>query len=254
MGKTSREQNEAYYNALSASTDAYWRYMAAPRLRFRRIVNLARCAAPSFVCDFGCGNGNLLLALRGRLPHSALAGIDLAGERIARNASEHPDILWARADLAASDFAYPLQRLADFAVSSEVLEHVDAPELYLRNILGSMEAGGMLVLTTQSGVIRSTERHVGHVRHWEATELASLLRRTGFVDVRVWNEGFPFHDLSKWIANRNPEKTLRSFGAGGYGLKQHIVCLGLRFLFLFNSRSRGAQLFATARRSAPAEV
>ncbi len=254
MDKTPRELNEAYYNALSASTDAYWRYMAAPRLRFRRIVTLARRVAPSFVCDFGCGNGNLLLALRRRLPNTTLAGIDLAGERIARNVSEHPGILWAQADLAAPGFVCPLPRLADFAVSSEVLEHVDAPELYLRNILGSMEAGGMLVLTTQSGVIRATERHVGHVRHWEAAELAPLLRRTGFVDVRVWNEGFPFHDLSKWIANRNPEKTLENFGVGGYGLKQHIVCLGLRFLFLFNFKSRGAQLFAIARRPTPPEM
>lgn len=41
---------------------------------------------------------------------------------------------------------------------------------------------------------------------------------------------------------------MAEFGDRAYGLKQNAICAALRVAFKLNSRSRGAQLFAIARR------
>ena len=70
--------------------------------------------------------------------------------------------------------------------------------------------------------------------------------QAGWEPLRIWNAGFPFHDLSKWWANVNPDKSMAQFSGQAYGVYQNFVCLALRFAFLFNSGSHGAQLFAVA--------
>ena len=75
-----------------------------------------------------------------------------------------------------------------------------------------------------------------------------LLEETGWEAAQVWNCGFPFHDLSKWYANLNPNASMKRFGLRAYGPLENAVALMLRLLFKLNSDSRGAQLFAVARR------
>ena len=137
----------------------------------------------------------------------------------------------------------------DVVVASEILEHLDDAETFLKNALRLATPGrGRLLLTTQSGPVRETERRVGHRRHFTRDVLALLLRNTGWAEPRVWNAGFPFHDLSKWWANRNPESSFRRFGDRSYGPRERLICALLRGAFALNSRSRGAQLYAVARR------
>ena len=79
--------------------------------------------------------------------------------------------------------------------------------------------------------------------------MREALRAAGWAPERVWNTGFPFHDLSKWYANRDPEGSMNRFAARPYGIKEDVICLLLRAAFRLNSRHRGAQLFAVARRA-----
>jgi len=106
-----------------------------------------------------------------------------------------------------------------------------------------------IAVSTQSGRIGETERRVGHVRHFTSDEMARVLRDAGWRPVRVWNAGFPFHDLSKWYANRDPDASMRRFGERSYSWQEDLVCLGLRLAFQLNSSRRGAQLFAVGRRA-----
>ena len=96
--------------------------------------------------------------------------------------------------------------------------------------------------------MRETERRVGHVRHFSRDDMLSLLSAAGFCPVRVWNCGFPFHDLSKWYANRDPDRSMARFGDRPYGVWETTIAALLRVAFTLNSRRRGAQLFALARR------
>jgi SAM-dependent methyltransferase len=146
-------------------------------------------------------------------------------------------VTWQSADLG--------QHAAVTAV--EVLEHVDQPAQLLANARALLAPGGLLVLSTQSGPLRETERRVGHRRHFTATQLQALLEAAGLRPERVWNAGYPFHDLSKWYANLNAEGSMDRFSSKAYGLSEDLICLGLRGLFLLNSQRRGAQLFAVAR-------
>ncbi|HNI61811.1 MAG TPA: hypothetical protein PKW11_17855, partial [Pseudomonadota bacterium] len=104
------------------------------------------------------------------------------------------------------------------------------------------------LLSTQSGKVRETERRIGHQRHFTVAEMSALLDRAGWQPIRVYNCGFPFHDLSKWYANRDPDASMQQFAGGKYGLREDVLCFLLRLAFRFNSRSHGAQLFAVARK------
>ena len=240
-------RNRDYYEALSPGREDYWRYMAAPRMRVARILSLLRRLRPRSIVDLGCGNGALLEEIRAAWPEARLAGVDLSVAQTDANRARMPGIEWIAADLqqplAASEARF------EAVVASEIIEHLDRPELLLQNAARMADRGGRLILTTQSGPLRATERRVGHVRHFEAGEMRALLGECGWTPVEVWNEGFPFHDLSKKWANRDPDASMQRFGGERYGMGERAICFLLRAAFAFNSRRRGAQLFALAERT-----
>jgi 2-polyprenyl-3-methyl-5-hydroxy-6-metoxy-1,4-benzoquinol methylase len=247
-----RALNREYYETLTAGRDDYWRKMAAPRHRVAEIAAILERASVRSLVDLGCGNGRLLEELSTRLAAPRLTGIDLSSGQIESNRKRHPEMEWHCLDLEES--LPPSTDLAgqfDTVVASEIIEHVSTPQRFLRRAAELAEPGrGRLILTTQSGPVRETERRVGHLRHFSRDEVAELLARAGWVPVRVWNSGFPFHDLSKWYANLDPDASMARFGDRPYGLRESATALLLRVAFTFNSRRRGAQLFAVARRCA----
>ena len=239
---TATDSNREYYEAASPARDDYWRYMAAPRARVARVVQLVREAYPQSLIDLGCGNGQLLDDLARAFPNMRLAGLDLSSRQIEENRVRAPQIEWMVGDL--SQEIEPKQ--FDVVTASEVIEHLDEPRGLLDN---ARRLGDTLILTTQSGPVRETERRVGHVRHFTRNDMTRLLTETGWAPVRVWNEGFPFHDLSKWWANRDAEGSMARFGGNErYGVRERAICFALRTAFRLNSRSRGAQLYAVARK------
>lgn len=241
------ERNRAYYGTLAAGRADYWRYMPAPRMRVRTIVKLLREANPQSVADLGCGDGSLLREIAAALPHARLAGVDLSEAQIAENRAALPQVEWHVADL---ETANPIAAQYDVVTASEVIEHLEQPLEFLRSAHRIAAPDALLIVTTQSGSIGATERIVGHLRHFTADELRALLVDSGWEPLRVWNEGFPFHDLSKRIAGRKHEQVMKRFGERGYGPAEKLVARILALLFVFNSRRRGAQLFAVARKRA----
>jgi SAM-dependent methyltransferase len=243
----SLKTNVEYYERDSPAREDYWRYMAAPRARVERVVKELRRLRPRSVADLGCGDGRLLEEIARALPEARLAGVDLSRRQIETNRTKAPHVRWA-----AGDLQEPIEVFDTFEaiVASEVIEHLTNPAMLLVNAHRLAATGAHLVLTTQSGPVRETERRVGHERHFKPAELRALLESNGWTPLRVWNEGFPFHDLSKWWANRDPDASMARFGTDRpYGLAERAVCLALRGAFRLNSRSRGAQLYAVAVRA-----
>lgn len=245
--KNSLRVNREYYDSHQPGRYDYWRFMAAPRLRVARIRHSVSRIAPASIADLGCGEGLLLRHLQKLDPARELVGIDLSPVQVERNARADGGIRWIAADIGADDLQSDLVSRFEMVISSEVIEHVDDDEAFLTAARRIAAPDGWLMLTTQSGPIRATERTVGHVRHYSRDSMESLLTRTGWTSVAIWNEGFPFHDLSKWAANIRPEMAMRRFGERSFGPFEHLTSLALRAAFLLNSRSRGAQLFALAR-------
>ena len=221
--------------------------MAAPRWRVKTLAKLAARRRPARVVDLGCGDGSLLASLRERWQDAALFGVDFAPAQIESNRRREPTMEWAVADLESDEPILPQwQGGFDVVIASEIVEHLEHPERLLKHAWNLARPGGMLLLSTQSGRVHETEKRVGHRRHFSLSEMDILLREAGWMPVRLWNAGFPFHDWSKAAANLSPGRALREFGQKPYGFFQRFVCFVLRVLFLFNSADRGAQLFALA--------
>ena len=245
------QRNAEYYARLQPGRADYWRKMAAPRHRLKTLLALLGERPPRRLVDLGCGDGTLLEEIRRRHPASELCGVDLSPEQIRANALRAADVEWLAADLERPDSLGGVRREHfDAVIASELIEHLDNPPALLLSARALATPGARLLLSTQSGPVRATERHVGHHRHYEKREIEELLRGAGWLPLRVWNCGFPFHDLSKWLANLDPDASLRRFGEARYGPVENLACLGLRVLFQLNSQSRGAQLYALAERAA----
>jgi SAM-dependent methyltransferase len=241
--------NRAFYGHLSAGRDDYWRKMAAPRFRVRTLLKLLAEEPAHRLVDLGCGSGSLLGEIGARLPEAELCGIDLSEPQIEANRARSPAIAWYVTDLDRPQRSSVLPRdRFDVVIASEIVEHVARPEVLLANALELATPGGRLLLSTQSGPVRETERRVGHVQHFTVDAMRDVLEHAGWQPVRLWNAGFPFHDVSKWYANLDPDASMRRFGDGAYGWKEDLLCWSLRIAFRFNSARRGAQLFAVARK------
>jgi SAM-dependent methyltransferase len=248
---TASDLNRDFYDRALPGRDDYWQKMAAPRARVRELLAILERVRPAAVVDLGSGGGQLLSEIESRHPGIELAGVDISAAQLAENARRLPRIAWHNLDLdrdVAHDVPVEMRQRFDVVIACEIIEHVDHPDVFLRNARALARRGtGRLVLSTQSGPVRETERRVGHRRHWSRGEMESLLVSAGWRPERVWNAGFPFHDLSKWYANLNPTGSMDRFGSKPYGLREDLVCFALRGAFRFNSGRRGAQLFAVAR-------
>ena len=240
------QRNLEHYGELAEGRSDYWRLMAAPRARVQTIVAALRALRPATILDLGCGDGSLLLAIARELPGVKLIGVDLSAAQIEENRSRAPAIEWYAGNVEDPGFRLPGD--AEAIVCSEVIEHLAEPANFLSALNRLSASNAVLILSTQSGRVGETERRVGHLRHFTAGEMRDLLTGAGWLPFKVWNAGFPFHDLSKWAANINPDASMREFAAGRYGIKQRFAAWVLRLLFTLNSRSRGAQLFAIARK------
>lgn len=241
MTTQASRKNLSFYAQTSEGRRDYWRKMAAPRHRVATLVGLIAADRPASLVDMGCGDGSLLDEIAQAIPGAKLAGVDLSPEQIEDNRRRRPDVRWYTDDL---DREFTLDEIYDAVVATEVIEHLDRPEDFLRSCA---RVGKRLYLSTQSGSVRETERRVGHRRHYQANEMRDLLEATGWTAERVWNTGFPFHDLSKWYANRDPDRSMQQFGERPYGLRENAICWVLRGAFKLNSQRAGAQLFAVAR-------
>lgn len=244
---TAEEVNREFYEQALPGQNDYWRKMAAPRYRVRTVMSELKARRPSSVADLGCGGGQLLDEIGRAVPGARLLGVDLSEPQLALNRARLPHTQWLYANVD-EPVTWPdgLGRF-DAVTVVEVIEHVDHPDVLLANARALLAPNGFIVLSTQSGRVGETERRVGHRRHFTTGEIAALLEGAGFRPEKVWNTGFPFHDLSKWYANLTPDASLSRFADKPYGLTEDLVCLGLRVLFRLNSNRLGAQLFAVGR-------
>ena len=122
------------------------------------------------------------------------------GIGIARKA--HPDVRF--------DVHSPYDDLRDIVVdvdivmSSEVIEHLYRPKLFLENVFKVLHTGGYVILTTPyHGYLKNlalslfnhwdkhhtVERESGHIKFFSEKTLARMLKSCGFNDVVFYNAG-----------------------------------------------------------------
>lgn len=169
----------------------------AQRYRTQLIFSVfGPCEFPCRLVDIGSGQGDFVAEARKRFPRAEMLGIDLSetGCRIARR--KVPDATFLQRDLVGTDdVPSRFRNWATHAILSEVLEHVDRPDLLLRHAIAYLDTGCRVIVTVPGGPMSAFDRHIGHRRHYTRGALGELLEKGGLEVKRVIAAGFPFHNL-----------------------------------------------------------
>jgi 2-polyprenyl-3-methyl-5-hydroxy-6-metoxy-1,4-benzoquinol methylase len=140
---------------------------ARPRLRGRRVVEL------------GCGSGYGTASLAGAA--DLLVGVD----RVAPDpASRVPGARYLRADLHHLSLR---EQSFDAALSFQVIEHLEDPQLLVRAMAQCLRPDGFALVSTPN-VQMSDGVNPYHVREYDADALADCLRQ-GFAEVEILGVG-----------------------------------------------------------------
>jgi SAM-dependent methyltransferase len=200
--------DETYPNADSQSGvddwDLHWnRYAEAvelnPAQEFRRRLIMDALAidrARPRILDIGSGTGALARDLLAVIPDAEVVGLELSATGVAIARRQVPDAKFVEVDLLTRAHAIdPGPGWAEYAVCSEVLEHVDEPGRLIGNALPLMAPGCRLVVTVPAGPVSAFDRHIGHRRHFRVAELRELLEAAGYTVESARAAGFPFFNL-----------------------------------------------------------
>jgi 2-polyprenyl-3-methyl-5-hydroxy-6-metoxy-1,4-benzoquinol methylase len=101
---------------------------------------LAARGAGGVLADAGCGTGDLWQALRG--PFRSCIGVDAV-----RYDGLPPDVEFVAADLDAARLPLP-DASVDTAAAVEVIEHLENPRAFVRELARIVRPGGWVVVTT----------------------------------------------------------------------------------------------------------
>jgi SAM-dependent methyltransferase len=227
----------------------------AQQYRQRLIVRLLeRSGTPERVLDIGSGTGELAATVRTALPTAEILGLELSREGVELARRRVPGATFEERDLmVAEPPAAEYRGWATHAVCSEVLEHLDEPELLLRNASAYLAPGCVLLVTVPGGPMSAFDRHIGHRKHYRPRELQLLLSRAGFRVERATGAGFPFFNLYRLAVILRGRRLVDDAAARNTSLLTRFAMAAFRFLFRVNlDASRwGWQTVAYARLTRP---
>jgi SAM-dependent methyltransferase len=167
------------------------------------VAQIIRLARPGPVLDVGAGPGLLLEALhRWGIPctgmEASIAAVEIARERAPGLDMRCAD---ASARLPFADASY------ETVVLNQVIEHVPADRhgALVVECLRLLRPGGLILVTSPSRWNRRERRaDPTHIAMLSPAELRSLLRSSGFAEVRSTDAPFAFfgHSRVGWLAAR----------------------------------------------------
>jgi trans-aconitate methyltransferase len=239
----------------------HWRQYADsaqnnPAQAYRRKLILAHLAGTlpvAKVLDIGSGQGDLAAQLRARYPEAEIRGLELSEVGVEIASRKVPSARFFQRDLLLP-MEPPAEQAswATHAVCSEVLEHVERPDVLLRHALAYLAPGCRLIVTVPGGPVSSFDRHIGHRKHYTRRDLRRLLSSAGLEVERVSAAGFPFFNLYRIAILLRGEKLISDVASEGTGAPSGLARLMMklfRMLFVLNLESSpwGWQLLATAR-------
>lgn len=127
----------------------YERIADIKRLNFIANSLQQEIPANAKVLDVGCGNGVISRHL-GQFGYDVL-GIDISTKTIA-NARSKNTLPNVRFEAISAEALTAQGQQYDAVICSEVLEHLDHPEILLRTIYASLKENGLLIVTVPNGM------------------------------------------------------------------------------------------------------
>ena len=226
----------------------------------RRLITelLGTLSSTDRLLDIGSGQGELAIELKLAYPDAQVRGIEYALEGV-RRSQEAAGQAGVAVSFAQRDLVAPAtlddteRRWATVAVCSEVLEHVDRPDLLLQRAGDYLGQGCRLVVTVPGGPRSAFDRHIGHRQHYTEAGLRALLEGADIEVQHVLRAGFPFFNLYKLATFARSKQLIHEFDEAAPDSKPSRLADGmLRFFgqaFELNLRDSrlGWQLVAVGR-------
>lgn len=119
--------------------------------------------------DVGCGTGNLLTAITARSKPASLSGCDFSPVAMGVATKIFP-----LASFFTHNIYDALPGTYDVIFCTEVLEHLEHPEVALANLINSLRPGGAAVLTVPNGRFDNLTEHINF---WSPESWGFFLRR-----------------------------------------------------------------------------
>lgn len=151
------------------------------------------------ILDVGCGNGYIASQLAA-IGHNVI-GIDASEDGIAIARKAHPNVRFeVHSAYGLGDIVVDV----DLVMSSEVIEHLYRPKLFLENVFKVLRPGGYVILTTPyHGYLKNLALSVfnywdkhhtvdwegGHIKFFSEKTLTRMLRDCGFTEITFNNAG-----------------------------------------------------------------
>ena len=224
----------------------------APAVKYRRrlifrLLDLPAPSTPLQMLEIGSGQGRFAKEFCGRMPKARFLGLELSHVAVKIAAEKVPSARFLQRDLlqpvAAGDV--PSDFKAEYAVCSEVLEHVEDPPTLLRNASAYLAAGCQFVITVPGGPMGAFDKHIGHRKHYTTRILRQELENAGFRVSRVYAAGFPFFNLYRIGVIIRGENLVNDV-TGEPSLLVRAAMAAFDVLFRFNLMRGGYQVLAVA--------
>jgi len=229
-------------------------YNPAQAFRRRLIISALGVGAPGArVLDIGSGTGDLAADLVRELPRPDVVGVELSATGVEISSRKVPEARFLACDLLAGAPEEPEYReWADYAVCSEVLEHVDDPVALLRGAHPLLAPGCRIVVTVPGGPQSAYDRHIGHRRHFTPADLDAVLAEAGFEVESVRGAGFPFFNLYRLMIIAVGERLIEAAAGGesqrpGLAMRAAARVYDLLFRLNVNRGRLGFQTIGVAR-------
>ena len=131
------------------------------------------------IADIGCGIGYGTSFLSSTSPCKSALGIDVDSEAI-QYAKEHytnSKVSFIQADICRDE----IDEKYDFITAFEVVEHVDEPEKFLKNIADKLSETGILITSTPNeNILHFNKRDFKfHKRHFTPSEFENMIESAG---------------------------------------------------------------------------
>ncbi|HAZ10411.1 MAG TPA: methyltransferase [Candidatus Omnitrophica bacterium] len=207
-----------------------------PTLRHQRrnIKKLLNGLEYNSILDIGCGSGDHLHEILKLNNVDKICMADISKEALSRAKNLIPKADCVQIDIEKGSIGNKF----DLVLCCDVLEHISDDKAALRNI--RKMAHKYLVVSTLSGKMRESEKHVGHVRNYALDGLLDKLSEAGFKPLKIIKWGFPFYSpLYRNLWDKVPQKV----NDGKFGWFRKFCANTLYFIFMLNSTSKGDYLF-----------
>lgn len=217
------------------------------RLRFilKMMKRFSRPAKESFVFDYGCGTGDIVLAVKNKyqLKDDQLGGSDMSEKSIkfCRDKFDSPFFYQEM---------YPvLEKKCDVIICSEVVEHATNYREILRWVYDNLQTGGVFLLSTQGGKMHKIDEYSGHVHTFKIEDLKTILEGLGFETIYARRWGFPLFTWQKMLTDINFNKIKDSYLEGELSVfKRMFFNFVYLMYFVEDVVNLGPQLYICARK------